>query len=697
MTEAKPNKQEKLGTVVASLVILMACAAAYSNTFGVPFLFDDLQRIRDEVSIRTVWPPTVAMHNSNRPFAHYTFALNYMAHGYELWGYHAVNLCVHCLAALCLFGLIKRTLHRCGPDLRRSALAIAFSVALTWAVHPLNTQAVTYIVQRLESLMGLSYLATLYFFIRSQESKFVVFWLSCSLAACFFGMGCKEVMVTAPLVVLWFDRAYVAADWREMFLKRRSYYLLLFSTWGVLVWSMLHFQTDYRSGALIQVAGLTSWTYLLSQSAVIVHYLSLVFWPSGQCVYPDWPIAHSILEVWPQFLFMSFFLVVTIWCVFRHPKWGFLVGSFFLILAPTSSILPIKDLAFEHRMYLPLASVIALVLIAIYLLLLKSSNWRYLSFIMLLALLLGTTTYYRNKVYQSEISVWKDTIVKSPRNLTVLTGLAGILAKAGNYEEADLYFSRALDIAPNDPKANANYAGLLIDRRQYELAGQHLERAFQSDPNDLVAFTNMAHLQNRLGNFDEAVKYYEVAVKGVPKDEDLQSSFVASQIRSGNLLAALSNSQENLKRRSNSAKANVDYASALISLGRGREAIEYCERAIGIDERDSTAYATLATIETNPDKAILQMARAIELEPDSFDFNRSMGDMLMSTKPLEAVKYFETALHSDPDSVEVLLKIGSAWDACGQPEKGLPYLERVTQLVPDWAEARQSLEALRRK
>ena len=109
MTEAKPNKQEKLGTVVASLVILMACAAAYSNTFGVPFLFDDLQRIRDEVSIRTVWPPTVAMHNSNRPFAHYTFALNYMAHGYELWGYHAVNLCVHCLAALCLFGLTNQT------------------------------------------------------------------------------------------------------------------------------------------------------------------------------------------------------------------------------------------------------------------------------------------------------------------------------------------------------------------------------------------------------------------------------------------------------------------------------------------------------------------------------------------------------------------------------------------------------------
>lgn len=704
MSDEESNKRRSkhgnLEAIAASSIIAIACALGYSNTFSVPFLFDDLQRIRDEVSIRTVWPPTVAMNNSNRPFAHYTFALNYAVHGYEVWGYHAVNLFIHCLAALCLFGLVRRTLRRCDLDFRHSALWIAFAVALVWAVHPLNTQAVTYIVQRLESLMGLSYLATLYFFVRSQESKSVLFWMSCSIVACFFGMGCKEVMVTAPLAVLWLDRAFVAADWNEIFTKRKTYYSLLFFSWSVLAWSILHYQVDYRSGALIQVAGLTPWTYLLSQSSVIVHYLSLAIWPRGQCVYPDWPIAHSVLDVWPQFMLLLFLLAATIWSIFRHKRWSFLGGIFFLILAPTSSFLPIKDLAFEHRMYLPLAGVIALVFISIYGLL--KLNWGsqrairiYLLVTISIALLFGLTTLDRNKVFQSEIALWKDTIEKSPRNLTVITGLAGILARKGNHEEASVYFLRALELAPNDPKANANYAGLLIERKEFALAGQHLERAFQSDPNDLDAITNMAHLQNRLGNFDEAVKYYEVAVKGAAQDEDLQSSFVASQICNGDLSDALSNSQANLKLRPNSAKANLDYASALIAVGRASEAIEYCEKAIGIDDRLATAHATLATLESDSEKAIARMTRAIELEPDSFEFNRAMGDMLIATKPEDAVKHFEMALKADADNVEVLLKMGAAWDASGHPVKSLPFLERVTQLLPDWAEARESLESLR--
>ncbi len=706
MPEAKPNLQRPLLAIAVSSLIAVACALAYSNTFGVPFLFDDLQRIRDEVSIRTLWPPTVAMHKSNRPFAQYTFAINYALHGYDVFGYHAVNLCIHCLAALCLFGLVKRTMFKCSPVLSNSAHWIAFSIALIWAVHPLNTQSVTYIVQRLESLMGLSYLATLYFFVRAQDSKAVTFWLSCSLCACFFGMGCKEVMVTAPMVVMWFDRAFIAADWKELFEKRKYYYVLLFSSWSVLAWSMLHYQMDYRGGALIQVAGLTPWTYLLSQSSVLVHYLSLAFWPSGQCIYPDWPVAHSIGEVWPQFVLIGFLLAGTIWSIFRHRKWSFFGGSFFLILAPTSSILPIKDLAFEHRMYLPLASVVALVQILLFVVLdrftslqqprSKKFHWLHGLVTVLLALALGMTTFERNKVFQNEISLWKDTVAKSPRNLTVLTGLACIYAKERNFDEANLYFARALEIAPNDPKANANYAGLLIEQKEFELAGQHLERAFQSDPNDLDAITNMAHLQNRLGNFHEAVMYYEVAVKGAANDEDLQSSFVASQICSGKLSDALLNSQANLRSRPNSAKANVDYASALIGIGRVSEAIAYCEKAIGIDERLANAHGTLATLETDSGKAIARMTRAIELEPSSFDFHRAMGDMLIATKPEEAVKHFEMALKADADNVEVLLKIGVAWDASGHPERGLLYLERVTQLLPDWAEARESLDLLRK-
>ena len=688
--------------VVCVVTILASGIAAYCNSFQVPFLFDDIARIVNEPSIQTLWPPSVAMQNSNRPFVQYTFAMNVACHGFDVFGFHVANLGIHLSGALFLFGFVKRTLLRCGSRYSVSASLVAFSIALIWVVHPLNTQAVTYIVQRLESLMGLAYLATLYFFARSQDSRSGWFWLLCSIAACAIGMGCKEVMVSAPLIVLWYDRAFIASDWRELFLKRKYFYVLLASTWTVLAWSMLHYRLDYSNGSLLQVEGISPWTYLLSQSSVLVHYLYLAFWPRGQCVYPAWPVSNSIQEVLPQFLFMSVLLGLTVWAVVRHRRWSFLGGCFFLVLAPTSSVIPIKDLAFEHRMYLPLAAVIALVLTGTYELLSRigisvaSAIRIHVGTSVLLASAFGIAAFERNKVFVSEISVWKDTLEKSPRNVTVWVGLGGLLAKEKRYEEAREHFERALEIAPNDSSANANFAGLLIELREYDLAGQHLERAFQKSPNELDAITNMAHLQSRLANYSEAVKYYEAAVISLPNDEELQSSLIGSQIRSGNYSDAARCSLANLGRRPNSAKANLDYASALIANGRHSEAVMYCEKAIALDEQLSMAHATLATLETKTEKAIERMSRAISLEPMSFDYNRFLGDMLIGTKPKDAVEHYEIALKSEPESIEVLLKLGSAWDACGFPEKGIPYLEQVTKLLPDWIEARQSLKELRR-
>lgn len=319
----------------------------------------------------------------------------------------------------------------------------------------------------------------------------------------------------------------------------------------------------------------------------------------------------------------------------------------------------------------------------------------HLGFFIAIGIALGVTTFERNKVYISEISVWQDTLVKSPQNVKVWVGLGGVFAKEKRYDEAREHFVRALEIAPEDPKANANFAGMLIELREYDLAGQHLERAFQSNARDLDAITNMGHLQARLENFGEAARYYERAVEGFPKEEELQSCLIASYIRSGNITEAERCSLSNLDRRPNSAKANIDYASTLIAIGQKDQAITYCERAIELDAGLSTAYATMSVIMADPDKAVELMERAIAIEPKSFDYNRTMGDMLLETKPMESVQYYAIAIQADPDSVEVLLKIGAAWDACGHPENGILYLERVIQLLPDWAEARDSLKSLK--
>lgn len=683
--------------------IVAAGLVAYSNTFQVPFLFDDIPRILDETAIRQLWPPTVAMHNTNRPFAHYTFAMNYAVNGYHVWGYHAINLGIHLAASLVLFGIVRRTLQSNASMDSRFAIWVAFVISILWALHPLNTQAVTYIVQRLESLMGLAYLTTLYCFIRSQQSRIGWLWSVMSILACGFGMGCKEVMVTAPIVVLWYDRAYVANSWQEIFTKRSLYYFGLTLTWGVLAWSMLHHSEDYNNGSLINVPGLTSWTYLLSQSSVIVHYLGLAFWPSGQCVYHAWPVARSVANVWPQLLFVTLLLAASLWGVSRYPKASFLGCSFFLILAPTSSIVPIKDLVFEHRMYLPLSIVIASVVMGAYQLLSRLpfkprlKNQVGLSIALLIAFLLGVTTWERNKVYQSEVSVWTDAVAKSPRNTTVLIGLGGIYSKKNRFEEARECFLKALEIEPDNSKANSNFAGMLIDLREYDLARHYLDRALSLDPKDADAISNMGHLLFDTGNYEKAVLYYQAATNNDPNNEELQSSLVASLIQDGRLDEAISLCEEQVQLRPDSARPHADLGASLAGIGRVAEAIDHCETAIQLDNQLARAHVTLAMliVERNLDDAILHMEFACSLESNSVEYHRLLANLLSESRPRDAVKYYQKALALSPDDVDLLLRTGMIWDACGEPAKGLPFLERVTELLPNWVEAKQALDSIR--
>ena len=212
-------------------------------------------------------PPSHGETVSGRPVLNLSLALNYAVSGCDVRGYHVTNLAIHLAAALLLFGIVRRTLPRfrgCGggQQLARLQLAtpLALAIALLWAVHPLQTESVTYIVQRAESLMGLFYLLTLYCFLRGAGSARAIFWYAGSVLACLLGMATKEVMVSAPLVVLLYDRTFLAGSFREAWRRRWAYYLALAATWLLLAWLVA--QTgllprfygercgQYRSGSL---------------------------------------------------------------------------------------------------------------------------------------------------------------------------------------------------------------------------------------------------------------------------------------------------------------------------------------------------------------------------------------------------------------------------------------------------------------
>src|SRR5262245_61429565 len=314
----------RIATAVGALLIAAAGIAAYSTSFRGVFVYDDGPAIVNNGHLRTLWPLGQAMTTppevttSGRPVAALSFALNYAfadpdvrdvmtpAQGADagsaaerylrnLWGYHLVNLAIHLAAALTLFGIVRRTLERPALANRYGPVStpLACATALVWAVHPLQTESVTYIVQRVESLMGLFYLLTLYCAIRALPSRPASrYWTMGAIAACALGMGSKEVIVSAPLVVWLWDYVF-DVDRRS----RRPLYVGLASTWIVLAALVL---SETRPRSVGFSLGWPWWAYLETQAGVIVHYLRLAILPSPLVFDYGWPRADSLAAFAPQ-------------------------------------------------------------------------------------------------------------------------------------------------------------------------------------------------------------------------------------------------------------------------------------------------------------------------------------------------------------------------------------------------------------
>src|ERR1035438_8682098 len=364
MDSGRPATSSRTAVWLAAAVIVLGILAAFHNSFRGAWVFDDFPSIRDNPTLRHLWPPGPALSPppggttvSGRPILNLSFAINYALGGADVRGYHALNLAIHVFAALTLFGVIRRTLGR--TALPGRALLIAFAVALLWGVHPLQTESVTYIVQRAESLMGLFYLLTIYAFIRGAEAQdrpgqlAARGWFAIAVVACLLGAGTKEVIVSAPLICLLYDRTFLAGTFREAWHRRRTVYLGLASSWLLLGW--LAMGNRDRGGTAGVGAGMQAfWTYWPTQGPAILRYLRLVVWPAHQLIDYGFEfrwVRHPLSGV-PADLAVLGLLALTVFASWRRPALGFLGIWFFAILAPTSLIPGLRQTVVEHRMYL---------------------------------------------------------------------------------------------------------------------------------------------------------------------------------------------------------------------------------------------------------------------------------------------------------------------------------------------------------
>jgi Flp pilus assembly protein TadD len=535
-------------------VLVLAAVCAYSNSLDGPFIYDDLGAIRDNTHIRQLWPLSEALSApakttvTGRPVVAWSLAVNYALGALEVRGYHVFNLGVHILTALLLYGVVRRSLGF--PAARgvagwlgeKGSVWLAAAVALLWELHPLTTETVNYTVQRTELLVSLFLLLTLYCLIRSKSAFRRWPWYSAAVGACALGMGSKEVMAGAPLIALLYDRIFLASSWREVWHARWRLHTGLAATWLILL-------AIVAMGGRAETVGFSfhdvgPMEYATTQFGVILYYLRLSVWPYPLCLdYADWPVAEGVLQVLPAAAGIVALLGGTVWALVRKPAVGFIGACFFVILAPSSSVVPIvTEFAAERRMYLPFAAIVMFAVAAGAWLIQRLPDriprttvaWLLVAG---LAGILGTVTHARNADYRSELVVWNDVVSKRPDNARARNNLGSALVREGQLDEALPHFKRAIALAPGYPDPLNNLGALLYRKDQPSEAIEWCRKALQVAPDMTDAHYNLALALHRTERLNEAEREYRAVLRLAPEH-------VAAHNNLGLLLASRGRYQE---------------------------------------------------------------------------------------------------------------------------------------------------------
>jgi len=803
----RPERLPLLG----GAILAAAAVAVYSRTFSVPMLFDDIDAIVNNPTIRhwstAFWPPNNTG-ASGRPILNLSLAINYAISGTAAWSYHALNLAIHVLAGLALFGIVRQALRpRSGQALARRAGAeaslIGFGAALLWTLHPLQTESVTCIIQRTESLVGLFYLFTLYCFIRAvgadvsgplagrapnecyprswwNQGHLQSFgdsgglpntarashaaspatgrcvsrvWFTLSIATCLLGMATKEVMVSAPLMVLLYDRTFVAGSFREAWQRRRAFYVGLGCTWLLLAALMVGSQK--RGGTVGFGLGVSSWDYALTQCRAIVLYLRLSVWPHPLVVDYGTAVVRSALDVWPQALLLVALVAGTIHSLWRRPALGFAGAWFFAILAPSSSVVPLATQTIaEHRMYLPLAAVIVAGVAGLHNLLrtLRDHGQRdhgprdngpqdhgprdhgqrdhgprdngqqdyglvalgscgpvvrspVVLMVLLLALALGLLTARRNEDYRSELAIWSDTVAKQPDNERAHFNLGVICAEIpGRLNDAITQYNAALHLQPNYAEAHFNLgvAWSEIPGHLNDAIAQ-FEAALRLQPDYAGAHNNLGGALAKIpGRLDEAIAQYKEALRLKPDYAEAHNNLGGALAKiPGRLDEAIAHYETALRLKPDYAEARTNLGVAFAQVpGRLNDAIAQFKEAVLLKPDRAESHIDLGNawlqMPGRLNDAVAEYREALRLQPDSAEAHNNLG-LALSQMPgwlKDAIAQFEEAVRLKPDYAQGWHDLGVSRFQSGDLRAAAAAFREEVRLLPDDPLARQALAAV---
>ena len=734
------------------ILIILAGLIVYSNTFHVPFQFDDFDNLTNNPIIKSLGNFISSSkgydYNPRRFIGFLSFALNYHFGGLDVTGYHIVNIVIHIANSILVYFLVLLTFRGSGtwdqgPETRfpvpgspspvpgsespvpgpRSLPPnlVAFFSSLLFAVHPIQTEAVTYIVQRFASLAAMFYLMSVVAYIKARignrqsaignglDSKKAIpysritFFLI-SLVSAVLAMMTKENAFTLPFVIVLYEFCFFSYTYspspiahRRSSLDSRFYYLIPILLTMLLI-PVTILGTNRPLGEIISDMSerlraqsyLPRWDYLMTQLRVITTYIRLIFLPVNQDLDYDYPVYHSFfaLPVILSFVFLAALFGLGVYMIIGNRQWaigngikakgkeddsrpfrliGFGILWFFITLSVESSVIPIADVIFEHRLYLPLAgALIALTASALMIAEKLAAKWKDMERAVIISLSLITVAfsaaaYARNMVWHDEVGLWKDIVIKSPNKSRAHYNL-GLAYQARNMpDKAIEQYLAALTLKPNDSDAHNNLGLVYYSLNMPDKAEEQYLTALKLKPDFAQAHNNLGAVYQTRNMPDKAMEQYLIALK-------LKPDYVDAYKNLGLIYQARNMPDKAIEQYLTALKLKPEDPDAHFNLG--------------------VFYQTLNV----PDKAMEQYLIAIKLKPDSADAHYNLGVIYLTLNMYtKAVNELQLAVTLNPNDPEEHFNLGFAYYKTGQMENAQRELLAVLKIKPDDQKAQQLL------
>ncbi len=692
----QPGATPALRTPAALIFLAAVTLLAYANTFEAPFVFDDMINITKNPRLRMtgLTPEALARIFESpgfRPLADFSFAVNHFLHGYDVRGYHAVNLVIHIITGLLIFLVSRQTLRLCDCG---DALTPFFAAAL-WLVNPVHTQSVTYIVQRMNSLAAMFYLLALFCYIQARimagagKNRLPQFRLyALCLAAGILGLASKETVATLPVILLLYEWFFFQ-DLSRARLKTKIFWI--FPAVLTIIALSFFYLGENPVNSLQTMYSKREFTIgqrLLTEANVIVYYLSLLLFPHParlNLIY-DFPLSRAPTD--PVFTALaitslSALLIAAAYSAGKHRLLSFAVLWFLITLVIESSIIPLQ-LVFEHRTYLPsVFPVIGLTWLA-------SSHVRpkaaALVFLCFAVGACGLWTYKRNSIWTDNVLLWKDVVNKTPEKAMPYNNFGFSLLVNGETDQAIAPLCRGLELDPSYPNIRNTMAIALHLTGNSKKALRHCRAAIELNPGSVEPRITLGFILREQGRLEQAAACF---TRVLAEDPDSFAAIINMGLieQEKNAPGALSWFQKAVNINPASNKALFYLGSCLALNDRSDEAVHFLKKSLRLEENNYKVHCMLAAVllkQRKIDAAIDHYGRALDIAPACSVASLSLaGALFEKGDARQAIDCLNDAVKNSPEDAALLWHVVLLLAENGRFDEAVEHMESLTALVPD--------------